>query len=183
VYQCADQPATDPGSCTEELDEVPSNAGRWSAVYTPSVGEIQNSCVGQCYIEATDGTTDLVSTLTFATPSVAIKPVTDNGYFIDERVMIDVRSFPRDNPVTIEICSGSIDNCDPDTAETKTANGAGNATFRGYGMDPSICSSTSNECFMVAEDFTYANGPTEAVEQFVPYCGPIVCPGLAQRRP
>jgi hypothetical protein len=109
VYQCADQPATDPGSCTEELDEVPSNAGRWSAVYTPSVGEIQNSCVGQCYIEATDGTTDLVSTLTFATPSVAIKPVTDNGYFIDERVMIDVRSFPRDNPVTIEICSGSID--------------------------------------------------------------------------
>jgi hypothetical protein len=179
IDQCAENPTTDPGSCIYADDEVASNSGTWSVHYVPVVGEVDNACATECYIEATDGTTDVVKTLTFKTPSVEIRGGVSDGIYIGQRVSVVVRNFPARDPVTIEICS--FNDCDSDTEASKTLSSAGDATFGDYTMDPFVCSPDAEDCYLLAQD-SVSNGPVVATEGFAPYCGPIICPPDATKR-
>ncbi len=178
VYQCAEDPTTDPGSCIDAEDEVASPSGTWSVAYEPVVGQIENACAAECYIEATSGSTDLVSTLTFKTPSVEIKGQISDGIYLGQKVSIAVKNFPAGDPVTIEICSFS--DCDPSTEASETLGQGGNATFRGYFMNTSVCASGGEDCYILAQD-SVSNGPVAATEGFNAYCGPI-CGGFTTKR-
>jgi streptogramin lyase len=180
IDQCADDPTTDPGSCIQAEYETANRTGSWSVDYVPVIGEDENACAAECYIEATDGSTDLVTTLTFRTPTVEIKGNVSNGIYLGQKVNVAVRSFPAGDPVTIEICSFSTSNCDSSTEATETLNRNGSATFRGYIMSAFVCSPDAGDCFILAQD-SVSNGPVVATEVVNPYCGPIVCGSDAPR--
>jgi Putative Ig domain len=182
VNLCTSNPVLDPGSCSEIANVDTTHAGSWSVDDEPEIGQAPEACGTQCYVQAIQGGTDLTAGLEFNTPSVEIEPSTDDGYYDYQKVVVAVKNFPARDPVTIEICANSIDNCDSSTATSKAVSGRGDATFHSYLMNSTICSTGDPQCFLMAQDSAYSNGPIVAIEDFDAYCGPIVCGGFVRPR-
>jgi hypothetical protein len=197
-------PIFGPALCIQIGTESPTRHGAWRAEVLPPIAgpppvcgadELSLTAATDCYVQATQNTTDVIATLTYDSPSVELLPVEgSDGYFDAQTVSIKVANFPAHDPVSIELCVPSTGSCNVDNVRSASTNGRGKATFHSYGLNFGGDSMGNGECDLhticeiVAFDANYTAEPNygnyevSAAEVFPIFCGPIVCGGFGPRR-